>query len=414
MKRLLVAGILASCVSGHMQMSHPYPIRSPLNPNPPGQVDYSYTSPLKPDGSDFPCKGYAHDPFHSQATYKPGGTYEMDLEGSATHGGGSCQISLSYDKGKTYHVIKSMEGNCPIPKKYKFTIPEDAPSGHTMLVWTWFNKIGNREMYMDCAQVTIKGGSSSGSSSGSSNRGATTDLSTDVAGKTPFNQLPPIFIANVDGPAHCSTIGGTEVKFPLPGPNLIGHVESEGKGYSCKGHAPFLGSGSTSGNSLGSSSGSGSSSSSSPSGTSEARLATDEYGFPTSPLFGPASATGFVPSAFGTPNAFGTPYVFGTPPVFGTPAVHGTPSALGTGSPTFGIPTSPVNIPAATPDTAPVSGSCNGAYASAYANSESCVHGGIMCAPDGLSWSMCAHGDAVHMGPVAPGTLCRHGAMIHA
>ncbi|XHG04206.1 hypothetical protein AWENTII_007484 [Aspergillus wentii] len=164
MKGVFIAcGLLASSVSAHMQMSKPYPLRSPLNKDADGQKDYSYTNPLSTDGSDYPCKGYADDDFNATAHYELGGEYDLELSGSAVHGGGSCQIGLSYDKGETIRVIHSMLGGCPIDKKYKFKIPENAKEGNALLSWTWFNKVGNREMYMNCAQVTIGGGSNKGS-----------------------------------------------------------------------------------------------------------------------------------------------------------------------------------------------------------------------------------------------------------
>lgn len=78
-------------------------------------------------------------------------------------------MSLSYDDGLTWFVIKSFEGNCPrvrIPgivsnnydpnQDYVFTIPADFPSGdHVIFAWTWFNASGNREMYMSCSPVAI-------------------------------------------------------------------------------------------------------------------------------------------------------------------------------------------------------------------------------------------------------------------
>ncbi|OGM49186.1 extracellular protein [Aspergillus bombycis] len=217
-----VCGLLATSVSAHMQMSKPYPIRSPLNKDADGEKDYSYTNPLSTSGSDYPCKGYANDPFNSVATYSPGQEYEMELQGSATHGGGSCQIGLSYDKGKSFHVIHSILGGCPIEKKYKFTVPTDAPNGEALLSWTWFNKVGNREMYMNCAQVTI---------GGSAKRA--------ISRRDSFDSLPEIFQANNDGPGKCTTIEGEEVNFPLPGPSKEGSLS--GKGYTCKSSAPFLG-----------------------------------------------------------------------------------------------------------------------------------------------------------------------------
>ena len=105
---ILAASILAGSASAHMQMLKPYPIRSPLNKEAKGQKDYSYTNPLNPSGADYPCKGYAKDDFDSVATYQQGQQYTLELDGSATHSGGSCQISLSYDQGESFKVIESM------------------------------------------------------------------------------------------------------------------------------------------------------------------------------------------------------------------------------------------------------------------------------------------------------------------
>ena len=136
----------------HMQMSQPLPLRSPLDPNSPEATkDYSMTSPLSADGSNFPCKGYQNDrPIRTTATYTAGSQYTMELAGDAMHGGGSCQISLSYDNGKTFRVILSMIGGCPLAMNYNFTVPSSAPNGTALLAWTWFNHEGNREFYMNC------------------------------------------------------------------------------------------------------------------------------------------------------------------------------------------------------------------------------------------------------------------------
>ncbi|PKY09301.1 hypothetical protein P168DRAFT_332918 [Aspergillus campestris IBT 28561] len=231
MKWSVVAlGLLASSVSGHIQMSNPYPLRSPLNKDGSGQKDYSYTNPLSTDGSDYPCKGYAKDEFKSVANYSPGQEYDLELQGSATHNGGSCQIGLSYDQGKTFRVIHSMLGECPQAKKYKFKIPQDAKSGQALLSWSWFNKVGNREMYMNCAQVTIGGGHSKREQSTRS-----------LIRRGGFDSLPEIFQANNNGPGKCRTIEGQAVKFPQPGSSVQGEAGGD-KGYECEGSAPFLGS----------------------------------------------------------------------------------------------------------------------------------------------------------------------------
>src|SRR4051794_32913880 len=107
----------------HMQMSSPCPLRSPLCPQPGALVDYNYLTPLRTDGSDFSCKSYQwNTPRIPTATYYAGESYNMTLKGGATHSGGSCQLSLSYDNGRTFKVIKSMIGDCPLKKTYDFTI----------------------------------------------------------------------------------------------------------------------------------------------------------------------------------------------------------------------------------------------------------------------------------------------------
>jgi hypothetical protein len=97
-----------------MQMSWPYPLRSPLDPAVPvDEKDYDMTSPLLADGSNFPCKHYQNttDSYVTKATYTAGGTYNMTLAGTAMHDGGSCQLSLSYDNGNTFKVIKSVSAS---------------------------------------------------------------------------------------------------------------------------------------------------------------------------------------------------------------------------------------------------------------------------------------------------------------
>ncbi|OAX82206.1 hypothetical protein ACJ72_03439 [Emergomyces africanus] len=195
---LLSLALAAGSAFAHIEMSQPVPFRSKYGSS--GNIDYSMTSPLLADGSDFPCKGYHQDgTSKSSATYKAGETGQIKLEGTATHGGGSCQISLSYDQGKTFRVIESIVGGCPIGKQYGFKIPTSAPAGEALFAWTWFNKIGNREMYMNCAPVTIE------NSNGD---------------RAAFDQLPEIYIANVGNGK--TTIEGEDVQFPNPGPGSSG------------------------------------------------------------------------------------------------------------------------------------------------------------------------------------------------
>src|SRR5690606_13668587 len=150
----------------------------------------------------------------SQLTIAPGESGEIILSktGGAPHGGGSCQISLTYDMapnaGSRFTVIKSFQGACPTvaqgnevqgPYVLPYTIPKDAPSGNAVLAWTWFNKIGNREMYMRCSPITITG--------------SNTDVAT-------FSKRPEILKANIGN--GCSTPPGENINFPNPGDDVVG------------------------------------------------------------------------------------------------------------------------------------------------------------------------------------------------
>ncbi|KIW12855.1 hypothetical protein PV08_08042 [Exophiala spinifera] len=214
----LVLSSLLTCLplltNAHMQMSWPYPLRSPLDPDVPYyDKDYSMTSPLLADGSDFSCKHYQFSDTYDQAnvikaTYYAGNTYNMSIAGTAVHNGGSCQLSLSYDNGETFKVIKSMIGGCPITLTYDFTIPSFAPvSDSVLLSWSWFNLAGNREMYQNCARVRIASNPSQ-----KYRRGLWTRQSS-------MSELPDMFVCNVDN--GCTTIEGSEVVFPDPGNDVV-------------------------------------------------------------------------------------------------------------------------------------------------------------------------------------------------
>ncbi|KAB8228256.1 hypothetical protein ETB97_001939 [Aspergillus alliaceus] len=193
-----ILSMLLSCglAAAHMEMSWPYPLRSRYDPQNKGNVDYSMTSPLLSDGSNFPCKGYQKNtPWRATTEYTAGNTYNITLAGSARHGGGSCQLSLSYDDGKTFKVIDSMVGGCPLESKYDFQMPSDVANGQALFAWSWFNLVGNREMYMNCADVVISGASGS----------------TDTFERN----YPDMFVANVGN--GCSTVEGKHTVFANPG-----------------------------------------------------------------------------------------------------------------------------------------------------------------------------------------------------
>jgi hypothetical protein len=195
---------LASLASAHMIMANPKPYGNPSN------------APLKEDGSDFPCKGAVNDGAFSTNVFKQGSSPELSFTGQAVHGGGSCQISLTTDKNPTkdsvWKVIKSIEGGCPAktatgnlgdspdvpnPDKYDFTIPKELAAGEYTLAWTWFNHVGNREMYMNCAAITVEGSGGS---------------------KDHLDSLPDMFVANVGN--DCETLPNSDLEFPNSGEDV--------------------------------------------------------------------------------------------------------------------------------------------------------------------------------------------------
>ncbi|KKA29671.1 hypothetical protein TD95_001367 [Thielaviopsis punctulata] len=205
----------------HMEMKSPPPFRSKFNSNSGNDIDYNMINPLSPDGSNFPCKGYesllSTPEGAAVRTWGAGTTQTVTLSGGAIHGGGSCQFSLSYDKGATWRVIHSIIGNCPSAtgeSNYPVPIPADMPSSQEVLfAWTWYNKIGNREVYGNCAHVVIQGN---------------TDMN---AASSALAALPDIFRANMGN--GCKVDEGVDVAFPNPGSSVVKNTQGQAPSGSC-------------------------------------------------------------------------------------------------------------------------------------------------------------------------------------
>ncbi|KAI9220748.1 hypothetical protein BC828DRAFT_347980 [Blastocladiella britannica] len=155
---IIALALLASApvADAHMAMSHPAPRQYKTNPGAGGQIDYSYTAPL----GAYPCKGYpAQKP---TLTVAAGSSISVSFDGSAVHGGGHCQFALSYDNDKTFVVVDTVIRECLRSGggyTTQVTIPATAPSGPATFAWSWINAIGNREYYMNCADIQVTGGS---------------------------------------------------------------------------------------------------------------------------------------------------------------------------------------------------------------------------------------------------------------
>ncbi|KAL2112994.1 hypothetical protein VUR80DRAFT_5754 [Thermomyces stellatus] len=235
---LLLALLGVNSALAHMEMTDPPPLRSEDNPNSGGNVDSELKSPIKL--SQYPCKNtldlLGTEQGAPVAEYKAGESYSATIEGGAAHEGGSCQFSLSYDKGESFQVIQSIVGGCPVSggASFDFTIPADAPNSDAAIFsWSWINKIGNREFYQNCAVVSISGGQDS--EGGKRRR---------QDGSVAFKDRPEMFVANIiDG---CSTAEGTDVLFPDPGPDVLMNTEgTPPEGPNCG--APVQGGGGSSG-----------------------------------------------------------------------------------------------------------------------------------------------------------------------
>jgi hypothetical protein len=238
---------LAATTTAHMNMMDPPPLNYKGNPYVvSADIDYSITSPNT--NETFPCKGalsaLAGAGGTPVATWAPGSQQTIKIEGGASHNGGSCQMSLSYDSGKTFTVIYSKIGGCPTTPSLTFTVPADAPTGDKVLLgWSWNNNEGNREFYMNCASLTI--------ASGSTKKRDITKRASAVA----FADRPALFTGNVDMVAGQPCVkAGTDIIYPEPGPD-VDNVTTNGLGpLDCADPNLLSGGSSGSGSSSGSSS----------------------------------------------------------------------------------------------------------------------------------------------------------------
>jgi hypothetical protein len=189
---LFAASACFMAANAHLFISSPSPI--------PGTA---IKDPLNPDGSNFPCHGVAL-PGSGGQSMAVGAKQQLEFDlgngqNWAVHGGGSCQLSLTYEtdpekvkQPSAWKVIYSIEGGCPtnsganlnggfsgpngpysiaVPcdssksnnydcvNTFEYSIPEGVKNGQATLAWTWFNNVGNREIYMNCVAVDITGGS---------------------------------------------------------------------------------------------------------------------------------------------------------------------------------------------------------------------------------------------------------------
>jgi hypothetical protein len=345
-------------------------------------------SPLAAEGSNFPCQGIPPDTTTPANNWPVGSTQQLswDLGTTAVHGGGSCQISVTTEKAPTkatkWKVIHSFEGGCPINTPgnlanddlnkldqiphLPFQIPGELPNGDLIMAWTWFNKVGNREMYMDCAPVKVSGGASDTSE---------------------FDKLPDMAVANI-GQGTCTTKEGGDYTFAEPGKYVT-------KGNGTTSFMPLCGTG--------------------------ADGAGGNTGAPAAPVAPAPIAPSQAPANPGMPtSAASPPIVSGSADITSTlrtiitvtapsgPAPSQKPAqSPAAGASTPQAPKAPASqAPAAAPSQAPGVAAPSGA---APQPGQACSpDGSIVCSADGKQFAICNWGKAVFQA-VASGTTCSGG-----
>ncbi|KAF1927093.1 lytic polysaccharide monooxygenase [Didymella exigua CBS 183.55] len=177
---------LAGAAQAHMSLWYPGPLGGAKEANTAStdsDVDPELNFPLgccdsegQPTApSPGVCRGHLDlfDTEDAQVTWQPGQdayfqlsdyTYTADAPGG-THYGGSCQVGFSTDRGETWKVAASYNGNCPLRGKdgspevqtFDFKVPTGMPEGKALFAWIWLNR--EHESFMNCAAVQIGEGS---------------------------------------------------------------------------------------------------------------------------------------------------------------------------------------------------------------------------------------------------------------
>jgi hypothetical protein len=373
---IAILGGLASACSAHMLMATPVPYGKSTLDN----------SPLAVDGSDYPCKQRSgvYDAEGANTAMTLGSSQPLSFIGSATHGGGSCQVSISYDENptanSTFKVIHSIEGGCPIknvagntgddasavdPDVYNFTIPTTLPTGNATLAWTWFNKIGDQNMYMNCAPVTL--------TSASTKRNELEGRDT-----TAYDALPDMFLADVGAIGNdCQTTETNDLAFPNPGDSL----EQDGLATA----TPQLPSGCSGSSSPTSAAGSGSAASAAPAPTSA-----------------PSSA------AAQSSNVAVSGGVFATIPASGSAQASATSAPVTASSAVASSQTVPVAASSTSAAPASASTGTTGSGSSIAAGT-ACSTEGMWNCIGGTSFQQCASGVWSSVQQMASGTTCTAG-----
>jgi hypothetical protein len=399
----LAAASFAIAANAHMAIRSPPPIEG-SNPK----------DPLDASGSNFPCHGIQL-PTSGGTKFAAGSeqTLAWELDGgynTAVHGGGSCQISITYETDpakvkdpKNWFVIYSIEGGCPsntfgnldagytgpqgaysgaidctdprangvdCVNQFNFTIPKGVKSGHGIMSWTWFNTIGNREIYQNCVNADFTGGDGS-----------------------EMSEFPSMFVANLASVNSCPTVEQNNVKFPYPGKYITTKLPS---GEGAKTATTYQ---------IAAPSGSGCSDDGAPGGYANAGGSPPNvYGgsdAPPAPSSAPAAPSGSAPA----PSSMVTVTTIATvsSAAGSAPVYSGAPSSAAPAPSAPAAPSSYAAPPA--PSGTSSSGSCTG-------GSVSCTNpGGVVCIGT-THWGLCDINNCAVPQALAAGTHCEGGKVL--
>jgi hypothetical protein len=374
--RSIAVAALAATANAHIIMNKPVPF----------SVDKIDNSPITAE--QYPCKQQLGYTISEMNTMAVGEQQLLNFTGSAVHGGGSCQLSVTTDteptKDSVFKVIMTVEGGCPgmndgvVPVNFK--LPESIPNGKATFAWTWFAKLsGGPEMYMNCAPIEVTGGASD---------------------KSAFEKLPDMLVANI-ATASCKGVGSTVLKIPNPGAvvETNGPADAIVDGVGCgEDVATPAEPGSPAG---------GASSASPPAGGAPTASVA-----PTTPVAAPTAAPQPTAAPSAAPENPGGEFAPGAGASTKTTlvTVTGSPSKptvpLGTGTPSkptaslgTATPAKPSSAPAAPPAAAPPT-----------AGNTACSEDGAIVCNGETQFGLCNHGQVVWQA-VAAGTKCTNGVI---
>jgi len=122
-------------------------------------VDYNLYEPLDNIKYKFPCKNLSVGPTITEIkSNNIQISIELGSSPNSEHNGGHCQFGFSYDN-KNFVVLKHIINDCLKSNLvYDMIIPSNIPDGNIIFFWTWINSVGNREYYMDCADIKLNRG----------------------------------------------------------------------------------------------------------------------------------------------------------------------------------------------------------------------------------------------------------------